>query len=105
MKDCKKPCHSLEISLIGDKSEVFNHTRLVLYFKSVVTRSREKYLYTWRNLFAEIGGYVGIFLGYSFFSLTDVFVAVFKHLKETTSSTRQETINLARTSKLQRCKP
>ena len=92
MKDCKKPCHSLEISLIGDKTELFNHTRLILYFKSVVTRSSEKYLYTWRNLFAEIGGYVGIFLGFSFLSLTDAILAIFKHLKlKETSNTRQET--------------
>merc|ERR1712012_988496 len=61
MKDCKKPCHSLEISQVGDNIFASNKTVLRLYFKSVVTKSQEEYLYTLRNLFAEIGGYVGIF--------------------------------------------
>ena len=91
MKDCKKPCHSLEISLIGDKSEPANHTRLLIFFKGIVTKSEEKRLYTWRNLFAEIGGYVGIFLGYSFFSLGEAIARVSKHMVEkiTGRSTKQ----------------
>ena len=42
-----------------------NDSKLMLFFKPVVTKSEEKRLYEWRNLFAEIGGYVGVFLGYS----------------------------------------
>ena len=38
-----------------------------------MTKSEEKRLYGWRNLVAEIGGYVGIFLGYSFLTLMDFF--------------------------------
>ena len=82
MGDCQKPCHSLEISLAGSNvvPNPNEKSRLVLFFKNVVTKSEEKRLYQWRNLFAEIGGYVGIFLGYSLLSLGDTIAWAFKKL-------------------------
>ena len=88
MKDCKKPCHSLEVSLIGHKSDPSNHTILNIFFKTIVTRSEEKHLYTWRNLFAEIGGYVGMFLGYSFFSIGKAIARMLKQLLEKAKGTK-----------------
>ena len=76
MRDCLKPCHSLEISTTSNVTpNPSNKSKnyLYLYFQVVVTKSEEKRLYGWRNLFAEIGGYVGIFLGYSFLPLMDLF--------------------------------
>ena len=75
MRDCLKPCHSLEISTTSNVTPNPSKTSksyLSLYFQVVVTKSEEKRLYGWRNLFAEIGGYVGIFLGYSFLTLMDL---------------------------------
>ena len=75
MRDCLKPCHSLEISTTSNVTPNPSKTSksyLFLYFQVVVTKSEEKRLYGWRNLFAEIGGYVGIFLGYSFLTLMDL---------------------------------
>ena len=40
---------------------------LYLYYAPRVTQSIEHLLYTILNLFAEIGGYVGLILGYSLF--------------------------------------
>ena len=77
-KDCKKPCHSLEVAIIGSNVLEKNDSKLMLFFKPVVTKSEEKRLYEWRNLFAEIGGYVGVFLGYSLYSLVDGFEWVLK---------------------------
>ena len=78
MKDCKKPCRSLQVAINGDNVFSSNETILRLYFESIFTKSQEKYLYPLRSLFAEIGGYVGIFLGYSLLSLGEV-AASFLH--------------------------
>ena len=40
---------------------------MYLYYAPRVTQSIEHLLYTILNLFAEIGGYVGLILGYSLF--------------------------------------
>ena len=34
--------------------------------------STDQYAYTWLNLVAEVGGYVGLFLGYSVYQMTDL---------------------------------
>ena len=42
-----------------------------------MTKSEEKRLYLARNLFAEIGGYLGIFLGYSLLNLSSGVAQIF----------------------------
>ena len=70
--DCNIPCHSLTVNL-GAKNyqnktvEKQNYGLLYLYYAPRVTQSEEHLLYTLLNLFAEIGGYVGLILGYSLF--------------------------------------
>ena len=44
---------------------------LTLIFQPILTLHTEKYLYTFLNLFAEVGGYVGIMVGYSLMTLID----------------------------------
>ena len=41
-----------------------------------VTKAVEMDLYGSRNMFAEIGGFLGIFLGYSFLDLVDALTVV-----------------------------
>ena len=71
-KDCYIPCHSATVNL-GAKNyqnktvEVQDYGLLYLYYAPRVTQSIEHFLYTILNLFAEIGGYVGLILGYSLF--------------------------------------
>ena len=43
-------------------------------FGQTVTEAVEKELYGSRSMFAEIGGFVGIFLGFSLLDLADVLV-------------------------------
>ena len=43
----------------------------LLNFKKWIKKREEKLIYTELNLLAEIGGYVGIFLGYSLLNLAD----------------------------------
>ena len=49
---------------------------MYIYYPSKVTQSIEHPLYTVLNLFAEIGGYVGLILGYSLFHLAAVMKGV-----------------------------
>ena len=67
--DCNIPCHSLTVNL-GAKNyqnTTKSYGLLYLYYAPRVTQSEEHLLYTLLNLFAEIGGYVGLILGYSLF--------------------------------------
>ena len=71
-KDCNIPCHSITVNL-GAKNyqnktiEKQSYGLLYLYYAPRVTKSIERVLYTALNLFAEIGGYVGMIMGYSLF--------------------------------------
>ena len=78
--DCKKPCRSLSFttsSQIVHGPAWKNNSYLFLYFDNSVIKSEEKRLYLARNLFAEIGGYLGMFLGYSLLQLSDSVTRVF----------------------------
>ena len=69
--DCNIPCHSLTVNLGAKNYQNQTGSRsdglLYLYYAPRVTQSEEHLLYTLLNLFAEIGGYVGLILGYSLF--------------------------------------
>ena len=76
-KDCNVPCHSASVNL-GAKNyqkepnstiASQTHALLYLYYAPRATQSIEHWLYTILSLFAEIGGYVGLLLGYSLFNL------------------------------------
>ena len=73
MKDCLPPCNQLLID-VGSKDvdrkplENNKSSQLLLYFPPRVLRSNENYLYTILTLLAEIGGYMGLLLGYSLFN-------------------------------------
>ena len=73
-KDCLIPCRSLTVNL-GAKNYVKKNVTeqdyglLYLYYAPRVTQNIEHRLYTVVSLFAEIGGYVGLILGYSLFNV------------------------------------
>ena len=73
-KDCLIPCRSLTVNL-GAKNYVKKNVSeqyyglLYLYYAPRVTQNIEHRLYTILSLFAEIGGYVGLILGYSLFNV------------------------------------
>ena len=101
------PCHTLEImtqrsdvssnttsgnevtvilvvlwSLIEDDIVCFDWQRKFrLFVHKTVTRVEEKDLYGLRNLFAEIGGFVGIFLGYSLLDVVNIVIPMIKQLQ------------------------
>ncbi|QQP34739.1 Uncharacterized protein FKW44_022728, partial [Caligus rogercresseyi] len=74
MKDCADPCSFLIINVGAKNYRVINESygELFLYYAPKVFLSEENYLYTLLSLLAEIGGYVGLLLGVSFFHVAGV---------------------------------
>ena len=70
MQDCERPCESSTVDVVGKNYRKYTtreYGELYIYFAYVVSQSKEHYFYTFYRLLAEVGGYVGLFLGYSFF--------------------------------------
>ena len=83
---CLAPCHQLDIHIRGESFgkidlTIGNLTQSIfsiLNFQKWIKERKEKLLYTELSLFAEIGGYVGIVLGYSLLNLADNIYNFFK---------------------------
>ena len=71
--DCPKPCTIYKMqprtTLYVTESDSAD---LDIRFQETTTISTDQYSYTWLNLVAEVGGYVGLFLGYSVYQMTDL---------------------------------
>ena len=73
-KDCNTPCRTVSANLgaknyLNHSMENQNYARLDLYFSPRATVTKEHYLYTVLTFISEVGGYVSLILGYSFFEL------------------------------------
>ena len=74
IKDCPYPCTYLKIRSVGSISNKNPHTGSFGFAFNMFTEKAEAHFtYKELELIAEFGGYVGLFLGYSVLSLTDVF--------------------------------
>ena len=81
LNDCSDPCESLFINVGGknlrsEKDQEYGE--LYLYFAPKVVISQEHYLYDFVTFMAEVGGYVGLLLGFSFAHLLEWFNAAFE---------------------------
>ena len=80
-KTCKFPCKNMVIrySKEGERHEIPEEVDgkkvaiLILKFEDSVKKIQGYYLYSVLSLIAEIGGYVGLFLGVSFYQITEIF--------------------------------
>ena len=76
--ECLRTCNTMKLQTGNEQHEVQPYikglasARLEFRFFEMVTVTNEYYSYIWLNLLAEAGGYVGLFLGYSVFQITDV---------------------------------
>ena len=74
IKDCPYPCAYLKIRSIGSASAKNLDTgNFGFVFNMFTEKAEAHFTYTELELIAEFGGYVGLFLGYSVLSLTDIF--------------------------------
>ena len=70
-----------------------NESRLFIYVSPQVQVIDEVAAYTWINLWAEIGGYVGLCLGYSVYQfLGDIWFIILRILRRIQCIIRPETI-------------
>ena len=78
--DCPKPCRLVKVQPRTDiyEYQIESLAELEIRFHQTITISNDQYSYTWLNLVAEFGGYVGLFLGYSVFQITDLIDILFK---------------------------
>lgn len=63
---------NLRISEFSGYDYSLEASRLSISFKEKITISQDQYSYTWLNFLAEVGGYIGLFLGMSLFHAADL---------------------------------
>ena len=69
---CKQPCTyiSTRFTVTKEKYQMSNTAYLSLNFKKIIKVSESQYIYSTLSLIAEVGGYVGLFLGVSVNQMT-----------------------------------
>ena len=76
--ECPKPCNTMKLLAVNEREENQSYinglasARLFFKFSDLITVTNEYYSYIWLNLVAEAGGYVGLFLGFSVYQITDL---------------------------------
>ena len=78
--DCPKPCTVFKMRALDEKEtylldmdgKYVNESIIRITFHELIKISTDQYSYNWLNLVAEVGGYVGLFLGYSVLQLSDL---------------------------------
>lgn len=91
---CRTPCTTMGITLgypIYAKNEVPSESYLKFYFKSRVNVRKSVVAYSGTSLMAEVGGYIGLLLGFSLLDLTKLVKNMFNLNKVTckTDSTKR----------------
>ena len=78
LKHCPKSCILMKMRPgNGDKSfqNLMYGKRsgtIAFNLNEIITVTTDSYSYIWLNFVAEVGGYVGLFLGYSVYQVTDI---------------------------------
>ena len=82
---CNKPCSyvTLRTTTIWDKEKFHNSiARVRIYFKENITVTKAYHIYSGLTLIAEIGGYVGLFLGVSMNQLGNLLDMFISHVRK-----------------------
>ena len=86
---CLKPCKFREYLIAGVTSKLRNYSLVDLNGKyctqfiiasSILNKKKETYVYPAISFVSEIGGSLGLFVGFSFLSIWDWFDPIFDHL-------------------------
>ena len=70
---CLEPCSFLSIKINKASETNDSYPRLEMYFEEYIQEIVNYYSYDSLSFIAEIGGYVGLFLGYSILQITELF--------------------------------
>ena len=71
IQKCQNWCQSMPMKISEASSMIGLTSSITFYFQSLIPTSTEKNLYTFLSLFAEVGGYTGIMVGYSLMTFSD----------------------------------
>ena len=81
---CPRPCTIMKLrpgltktsfqKYISRTASASLHVKL----QDLITVTKDQYAYTWLSLVAEVGGYVGLFLGFSVYQVTYVIDGLFR---------------------------
>ena len=71
---CTKYTMRVQSEVLRQGGPAGDRVKLTMKFKTQITVTYDQYSYIWLNLVAEVGGYVGLFLGFSIsvFQMTDL---------------------------------
>ena len=85
-KQCYNPCKIFTFMTRSfekyKKSRTKSYSSVLIYFEENIKVTRDYYIYTKINLIAEIGGYVGLFLGVSVNQLTNLIDFIVAKVKQ-----------------------
>ena len=71
---CQVPCHFTEYRILEISSENNgNYGLLIKFARNSLSRHTEQFVYDFVSLVGEAGGALGLFLGFNFLTLWDVF--------------------------------
>ena len=82
---CKKPCSyvTLRANTVWEREKRYKtQVKVVIYFKENIKVTKAYHVYSGLSLIAEIGGYVGLFLGVSINQVTNLFDVLFNALRK-----------------------
>ena len=83
LENCPKSCTIMKLRTANEKYGLQAYIKgkrtasLHIRLYETITVTEDQYIYIWLNLVAEIGGYVGLFLGYSVYQITDLIEMAF----------------------------
>ena len=84
-KECLNPCSIFTFATKRFQvthTGTYNHSAVVISFERFIRVTSEYYIYTGINLIAEIGGYVGLFLGISVNQVTNLMDFIASRMKQ-----------------------
>ena len=82
---CNKPCSyvTLRSSIVWEREKRYKTImKIKIYFQENIMVTRAYYTYSGLSLIAEIGGYVGLFLGVSINQITNLFDVLFNAFRK-----------------------
>ena len=81
---CPKSCRIMKLRTGNEKTSfqkyMYGKRTASLHIKlhEIITVTEDQYSYIWLNLIAEVGGYVGLFLGFSVYQMTSLIDKLFQ---------------------------
>ena len=83
-KKCKNPCKKMtnKVSLKVDKNRNFTFASIKFRFKKTVRVEKKVVVYTWFNFIIDVGSSLGLWLGLSALSITDLVIEAFMMAKK-----------------------